>query len=610
MPLASILTRVGALALTVAATLSVAAEQPTDELLSTLRPQHPRLQLTAERLAAVKKCIADDQVAARVYAAVRKEADRAFKKKPCKYEKPDGRRLLSVSREVLERVSNWSFVYRLSGERKYADRAWSELTAAANFPDWNPAHFLDTAEMTRAFAVGYDWLYDCWSIQQRAVLRRAIVEKGLGPALKCYEPKPRSWAVVSNNWNQVCNGGIALGALAIADEEPRMAAKIIRAAVAQIPRAVRVYLPDGAGTEGVTYWSYATRYNTALLDALETALGSCLGLDRVDGYAQSGDFQLYFSGADGRSFNFGDCGETRLSTAQHFWFGKHYAAARHSWFRYQALRDKPERGEVADLLWFDASAKDLDPRTFPLDKHFRRAEVAVMRSAWNDPHALVLGIEGAPPDDYSHRHLDSGSFIFEAQGVRWVVDCGTEHETYLTHQHHLGRWEFYRTRAEGHNTLVLNPDRGPDQVANTPAPMTRFESRPDGCVAVMDLSRAYQPHAQRVTRTYSLVDRKRVLLHDEIQGAQSADVWWFLHTQAQIQLAADRRSAAFTQDGRRLMVAIRDPPGAGFEIMEAKPLPGSPNPAKQAGNAKIRKLAIHLRQVTDVKLAVELLPGG
>ena len=47
-----------------------------------------------------------------------------------------------------------------------------ELRAAAAFPDWNPSHFLDTAEMTHAFAIGYDWLYEGLGPEARGVQRR------------------------------------------------------------------------------------------------------------------------------------------------------------------------------------------------------------------------------------------------------------------------------------------------------------------------------------------------------------------------------------------------------------------------------------------------------
>ena len=56
----------------------------------------------------------------------------------------------------------------------------------AAFPDFNPRHFLDTAEMTHALAIAYDWLYDQWSESQRATIRKAIVELGLKPGMRVY----------------------------------------------------------------------------------------------------------------------------------------------------------------------------------------------------------------------------------------------------------------------------------------------------------------------------------------------------------------------------------------------------------------------------------------
>jgi hypothetical protein len=107
-----------------------------------------------------------------------------------------------------------------------------------------------------------------------------------------------------------------------------------------------------------------------------------------------------------------------------------------------------------------------------------------------------------------------------------------------------------------------------------------------------------------------MVDRKRVRIADEIQGARSADVWWFAHTKAQIEVASDGRSATLSQNGKRLKVVVQEPATAKLEVMDAAPLPTSPNPNKQADNSKIRKLAIHLREVKDLKLAVEFVPEG
>ena len=70
-----------------------------------------------------------------------------------------GPRLLDQSRAALRRISTLAGLYRLDGDHRKADRARLEMLAAAAFPDWNPSHFLDVAEMTNALAIGYDWLY-------------------------------------------------------------------------------------------------------------------------------------------------------------------------------------------------------------------------------------------------------------------------------------------------------------------------------------------------------------------------------------------------------------------------------------------------------------------
>lgn len=63
-----------------------------------------------------------------------------------------------------------------------------------------------------------------------------------------------------------------------------------------------------------------------------------------------------------------------------------------------------------------------------------------------------------------------------------------------------------------------------------------------------------------------------------------------------------------SKDEARLWVHIVSPQGAKFEIMDAKPLPTSPNPSEQNANTGIRKLAIHLSGVTSLSLAVEMVP--
>ncbi|MGD8239120.1 MAG: heparinase II/III family protein [Armatimonadota bacterium] len=603
---------VGAGLILLAATASTGKElivPVPEEILKTLKPTHPRLMIDDDTIPRIKALIRAEPMAARWYADIKSDADRILGQLPSKYEIPDGKRLLGVSRRVKERVRTLAFVYLMEGERRYVDRVWTEISAAAAFKDWNPSHFLDTAEMTHAFALAYDWLHDEWTDEQRGAMREAIVAKGLNPAMKVYEDNGW-WAAGWNNWNQVCNGGIGVGALAIAEDEPQLCAKIVHYAVNSIPRPMGHYAPDGAGTEGVTYWDYGARYNVIFLASLETALGTDFGLAQVDGFAQSGTYQMYMAGAERMSFNFADCGLRRMSTAMHFWMGRKFGRPEYGWYRFSELEHPGRNGGVLDLLWYDDSGRDFDASTLALDKHYRVAECASMRSAWDDADALVVGIQAGDNRNLGgHRHLDLGSFILDALGERWIMDLGSEGQTYQRHKHGNPKWKYYRIRAEGHNTLVINPAEGPDQEPRAKAEIVTFESTDDRAVAVINLTEAYSAHASRVQRTISMIDRSHVTIADEGEMKAPAEVWWFAHTGAEVELSDDKATATLAQGGKELRARLVEPEGTGFVVMDAEPLPTSPQLTRQASNKGRRTLAIHLTDVTKLRVTVRFDPS-
>jgi hypothetical protein len=576
-------------------------------VLKSLRPGHPRIVADAAGFDRVRRLIETEPLAKRWYQTIRRDATALLDAPASQYEIPDGKRLLTVSRQVKERVQMLALVYRLDGDKRYLHRAFREVEAASRFKDWNPSHFLDTAEMTYAFAVAYDWLYQSWDDAQRKVLRQAIVRLGLGPGMDVYR-SGKDWPAKDNNWNQVCNGGLGMGALAIADEEPRLAATILDHAIGSIPLPMKHYAPDGAGTEGATYWDYGSRFNILFLSSLEAALGEDFGLAAIQGFAESGLYQIYFAGAERMALDFEDCGLRRLTAPAHFWMARKFNRPEYSWFRYSELVDPARDGGVLDLLWYDPRGKDFDPRRLPLDKYFREAECVSMRSSWTDPGAMTFAIQGGRNNNLAgHRHLDLGSFILEAGGERWFIDSGLDHETYLTHNNHIARPDFYRIRAEGHNTLVINPDRGPDQSMTATARVLSFESRPDRVRSVLDLSEAYAGKASKVRRTCTFENRNRVTLLDQVSAETPVEVWWFAHTEADITLDAARRRAVLTRNGKRFAAEIASPADAAFEVHDAAPLPTSPNPRPQTGNEGRRKLSIRLQGVKKVDLTVNFL---
>ena len=185
---------------------------------------HPRIIMSNEKFAKLKASIGDDSVTAILLEKLRAEADRVMTRPVAEYEIPDGIRLLETSKRIQRRVAALAMAYNIFGDEKYAVRCYAELEAACNFKDWNPSHFLDTAEMSTAFALGYDWLYHWMNDEQRVFLRKNMIEKGLNQVMEDYEDKPRKrtyrWYqdYPGDNWKLVCNGSMSMAALAIGDE--------------------------------------------------------------------------------------------------------------------------------------------------------------------------------------------------------------------------------------------------------------------------------------------------------------------------------------------------------------------------------------------------------
>src|SRR5207248_2464272 len=120
---------------------------PPEKILALLKKEHPRLLATARDFEVLKQIIARNTEVKKWHDALKSDAEKILKQEPSKYEIPDGKRLLFTSRRVLERVRLLALMYRLDGDKRFVERAWRELETAANFKDWNPSHFLDTAEM-------------------------------------------------------------------------------------------------------------------------------------------------------------------------------------------------------------------------------------------------------------------------------------------------------------------------------------------------------------------------------------------------------------------------------------------------------------------------------
>ena len=380
--------------------------------LRTLKEGHPRLIALDGDLERLRSQARDIPALRKILADLGREADRLQAAPSVEY-KLVGPRLLTQSRRALDRIYLLSFLYRWDGKKVHLERAVKELRAVAAFKDWNPAHFVDLAEMTHAFAIGYDWLYPGLADADRAWIKDAIVQKGLDPGIQAYGTQS-TWVAGRDNWNVVCNSGLALGALAVAEDEPEKSAAIVKAAVESIPRGIALYGSDGGWSEGPGYWDYATRYTVYLLAALETALGTDFGLSNQPGLAKAGRFRIYCGSPVNKVFNYADATDELTEEPAMFWLARRYAQPVFAW-QQQRLIDRSTHPEPLDLIWYQRDAKPPQPPQWPLDTIFSSVQCAFSRSSWDDPNAVFLAVKGGD-NKVPHAHLDLGSFVLDAGG--------------------------------------------------------------------------------------------------------------------------------------------------------------------------------------------------
>ena len=537
---------------------------------------HPRLLLPAGGEEAVRRAVAADPGLQQVEQRILRFCDSVLAAPPVE-RILEGKRLLGVSREALKRIFYLAYGFRMTGDEGYAARAAAEMEAVSRFSDWNPAHFLDVGEMTMALAIGYDWLYDRLTAEQRRTVCEAICEKGFRAA----ENPRHAWFYHSPiNWNPVCNSGLTFGALAIFDEAPDAARTIIEKCLATNPQALACYAPDGGYPEGFNYWGYGTSFEVLLIAALESAFGHDHGLSEAPGFLATARFMAYMSAPSGECFSFSDSPRSADCNMMLFWFARRLGDPSVLWLERSRIRDPQARFAedrlLPSLLIFAAQC-DLDAMRPPKQRSWHnRGETPlyIYRSGWERPDDAYLGIKGGSAST-SHAHMDAGSFVYERDGVRWSTDLGMQSYFSLESRgidlwntaQESPRWEVFRLSNPAHSTLTVNGSR---HNVKGFAPILRTFGKPGRHGAEVDLTEIFAGQLERAVRTVTLDRKEQLTVVDRITTGAAAEVMWVMNTPAEARIAGSDR-IELTQAGRRMLLTVGCP-----EAFEVKIWPNDP----------------------------------
>lgn len=544
-------------------------------LKANLSKKSPKLILTPAIEKEIKVKLKSDILVQNYFAYLKSQANSILEKPLLKHEL-EGFRMLAVSREMVERMGVLCMVYRLEKKPEILKRIDSELLAVCNFADWNTQHFLDVAEMSFAVALAIDWTGEFLPKSTVLLAKKSLVEKGIIPSYN--EGGERMyWINSTNNWNSVCHGGMVAASLVVADIETELAAKTIARALDKLPNSLKEYAPDGIYPEGPTYWGFGTSYAVVGANTLTTALGSDFGISKSPGFMESADFFMHVFAPSGYFFNFADSWDKKDGddSVLRAWFAAKTGDG--LYFDKDFFENPEEAGRFAGpgLVWISEYSQQ-KVSELPLNWRGNGANpVAVFHGDKANPGHYFLAVKGGKAN-ISHGNMDAGTFVFELNDVRWVLDPGNQSYYPLNrigfklsdHSQDGERWTLLTKRNQGHSTITVNDARF---LVNGQATITGFQDSGTPEVTI-DMTPLYGNNLKSLSRRFIKESNQSVLIEDRFETNDSTKIiTWGLMTQADVQ--PTKNGAVLKQDGKTLKLEILSNPDLSVSIISLDPPP-------------------------------------
>jgi sugar lactone lactonase YvrE len=527
------------------------------------------------------------------------------------------------TRSFPDKMTTLAFAYQVTKKQKYADRAYKEMQALINIPDWTSTKYgyhLNTADIMFGFGICYDWCYNAFTTEQRTTLRTNIINKGLGPLLKMYNANPNYTITTGignpfsdGNHNPWDNGYASIAALSFAEEAPDTTSEILERALVVLENFAPTLGPDGASVEGPGYGNGSVCTYIKWMAALESTIGTSYNYLQVPGILEAAYFSPYLNGPV-KALNFHDSGtDSKEYLPVSFFIANKIPDAALGNMHKADIVNAATRSIIFDLFWYTPDLYGTSTLDLPLDKYFRgNVQTGSFRSSYSDPNAMFLAFHGGE-NNVGHMHYDIGQFNIDAMGLNWALDLGTEKLTYdaqLLSTSGASVWLLYRIATQGHNTLLINPSKTfSGQSKQAYNPVTEFVSKDSGGFSILDMTAAYSTQATSAKRGFALTEnRSRIIVQDEITLKEKSTLWWNMHTRASIKVSDDGKTAILSQVGKRLRASLISPADGTFLAMKAEALSESYSNYAETANTGIQRLSIKLEGISSDTIMLEFTP--
>ncbi|MFP5039668.1 Ig-like domain-containing protein [Parasediminibacterium sp. JCM 36343] len=529
-------------------------------------------------------------------------------------------------RDVIQDEStNLSLAYKLTGDAQYLKRFVEMVNVVCDSvktPSWGVAAGggeISFGQILNSFILAYDFLYNDLPVETRTKIEMAVIRNCYAPA---YQQMIESKGIYGsfNNYNGIGSSGFAFSAMALCDagfggnkDAQLMAQQVLAKCVRTMQRAMVSFMPDGAYYEGLGYGMWLVRNLIMPIIGLRNVFNLSLPDELTYGaYYKSPDWFLAAQGGAGE-FGNGEDGTRRAyaPTAKMKGYDVSLLLAKlankpeYAWLYYK-LNEK-KGGDWQTLLYYDKNIhlKAANEKPAIKDVCFKNYGMAILHSDYGNEKESAISLYNGSNIEW-HLALEEGTVQLNALGTQWFAHIGGDNYSI---PHYGQKSNVYRKRAEGRNTLVINPFNGPDQEWSR-GRINSFGSNDTAAFAIANITKAYAKNAVSVIRGVMLFNNKKeFLIQDEIKTKGRAEIYSFFHTAQSVKLDKDKHSAILTDNnGNRLYVELLSPLNAELSVMDAVLLPTSPHVAGQTPNDGFRKLTVHLNNVDSANITLWAMP--
>lgn len=501
------------------------------------------------------------------------------------------------------------FAYQITGDKKYAERAFKEFEMFNTFPDINLSHIIDTGTFNDAVAIGYDWMYDAYTPEQRDFIENIITEKCIKPLSEgfygldsAWSPATHGWSAfkTTQNYNSWVVGGLFNAVTAVFETEPEYLSDVLEKCARSIEYTVKGFAPDGGWVESPDYWSHTVKYLISIAATAQTSFGTDFKIFEYQGVSEAADWVMSLIGAQGVN-NYGDTPQGDYSFPEYAYFAYRFNNRPIASLRKYDIENRNDTLEIYDLIYFIPGIGDTEYDGLPKAVATRGIESCGIRTDFVDEDSFFFSAHGGANSAY-HSHYDTGAFVFDLNGVRWAWDLGKEdYNTGLANQF------IYRKRSEAHNTLTINNSaEGESMTEDGYAPIVAWEYNDRSAYITYDMSSVFK-ETDKYTRGFYIGDDFRTLtVRDEVTLNQKSEVYWTMNTMASVSIEGNE--AILTQDGQTLVLKVEcDANNWELKAMPCQPLVELPKGSvAQKTNDEYTKIAIKVNSSDSFNITVKM----